>query len=304
MKIFVAGGTGFLGKNICDKLDQYGIDYISNSFSTGLDYRDIDKLKEFFEINSVDVVLNCAAYVGGIQFGYKHQAEMFYNNLLMTLNLLECSRIFKFRRVVNPISNCAYPASASLFKEDEFWDGPLHESVLPYGFARKASWVGSWSYAKQYGTDWINLILSNMYGPGDHFDPERSHALGALICRIAQAKEENIGKVEIWGSGKPVREWLYVGDGAEVMIKAMYIEPFVDPINIGIGKGISIESLAVMIKEIVGYNGELVFDETKPDGAPWKTVDGSRGEDILDWSPEMGLNEGIKHTVEWYVENR
>jgi GDP-L-fucose synthase len=248
-------------------------------------------------------VLNCAAYVGGIQFGYKHSAELFHNNLHMTLNLLEAANTFQTKRLVNPISNCAYPGAATLFREDEFWDGPLHESVMVYGSVRKASWIGSWAYAKQHGLDVINLILSNMYGPGDHFDEERSHALGALIMKIVRAKYQRLPEVVIWGSGIPVREWLHVDDGAEAMVRAIEVASNTNPINIGVGKGISIIEMAELIKDLVGYQGKLVLDPSKPDGAPYKTVDGSLGEDHFGWRPKRNLKAGIADTIKWYIEN-
>ncbi len=304
MKIFVAGGHGFLGKRVIKKLKENNISFITKSLRDGLDYRDYPQLRQFVKNENIDIILNCAAYVGGIQFGYKHPGAMFYNNMLMALNFLEISRELKIKRVVNPISNCAYPAKATLFKENEFWDGPLHESVLAYGFARKASWVGSCVYNKQYGIDWINLIFSNMYGPEDHFDEERSHALGALIMKMVKAKEENLPEVVIWGTGKPVREWLYVEDGAEAIIRAIEIESYSEIINIGRGKGISIKDLAELIQKVVGYKGKLVFDVSKPDGAPYKTVDGKLGEKLLNWKPQIDLKEGIKLTTDWYLKNK
>lgn len=221
----------------------------------------------------------------------------------MTINLLEACKKYKVKRLVNPISNCAYPAEATLFKENEFWDGPLHESVMVYGFVRKASWIGAWGYNKQYGLDVINLILSNMYGPEDHFEAERSHALGALIMKFVKAKNENAPYVEVWGTGTPVREWLHIDDGAEAMVRAINIPSHIEPINIGIAKGISIIEMAEMIKKYVGYTGEIKLDLSKPDGAPYKTVDGSKGEKLLNWKPERNFEKGIKETIEWYLKN-
>ena len=267
-----------------------------------MDLRDNSATQALFESNRPSYVLNCAAYVGGIQFGYKHSAELFHNNLLITLNLLAAARDFGVRRIVNPISNCAYPAQATLFKESEFWDGPLHESVLVYGFVRKAAWVGSWAYHKQYGLDVINLILSNMYGPEDHFEEERSHALGALIMKIVRAKRHNLPEVVVWGSGRPVREWLHVDDGAEAMVRGIAAPQTIEPVNVGIGSGISILEMARLIKQKVGYEGQLVLDESKPDGAPFKTVDGSRGSDVLGWTPVRNFEKGVKDTIDWYLK--
>jgi len=302
--ILVLGSTGFLGKRVCKKLEHSGIEYKATSFTAGVDLRESGQVLSLFETIKPEIVLNCAAYVGGIQFGYKHPAELFRNNLLMTINILDAAARFGTHRIVNPISNCAYPAKATLFKESEFWDGPLHESVMVYGFARKASWVGSWAYAKQYGVDQVNLILSNMFGPEDHFEEERSHAMGALIMKIVEAKRSRTPSVVVWGSGTPVREWLYVDDGAEAMVRAMRIAPQTDPINIGVSKGISIIDMARLIKRIVEYEGELILDPTKPDGAPYKTVDGSIGAEIMGWSPETNFESAVCETVKWYIKNR
>ena len=301
--ILVTGSTGFLGKRVCRHLESQGTPYLGVSLRNGPDLRDRSETLTFFEKEQPTQVINCAAFVGGIQFGYKHPAELFKNNLQMTLNLLEATHDCKAKRLVNPISNCAYPGDATLFKEDEFWNGPLHESVMVYGFARKASWVGAWAYAKQYGLDVINLILSNMYGPEDHFDEERSHALGALIMKIARAKQTGQPKVIVWGSGKPVREWLHVDDGAEAMIRALSVPRCVDPINIGIGQGISVWDMASLIKDIVGYQGELILDKSKPDGARYKTVDGSRGAQHFGWAPSRSFKKGVAETIEWYIEH-
>lgn len=300
--ILVTGSTGFLGKRVCRQLETRNMPYVGTSHQTGLDLRDRQATLDFFEKIKPTQVLNCAAFVGGIQFGYKHPAELFHNNLQMTLSLLEAAHASKVQRIVNPISNCAYPGAATFFKEDEFWDGPLHESVMVYGFVRKASWVGAWAYAKQYCLDVVNLILSNMYGPEDHFEEERSHALGALIMKMVRAKETAQKQVIVWGSGKPVREWLHVDDGAEAMVRALQVAPTLEPINIGIGKGISIFEMATLIKELVGYEGELVLDPSKPDGAPYKTVDGSRGAKHFAWSPARDFKQGVAETVQWYVE--
>jgi GDP-L-fucose synthase len=300
--ILVTGSTGFLGKRVCRQLEANNTPYFGTSRQNGLDLRDRQATLEFFRKNKPSQVLNCAAFVGGIQFGYKHPAELFHNNLQMTLNLLEAAHLSKVQRIVNPISNCAYPGAATFFKEEEFWDGPLHDSVMVYGFARKASWVGAWAYAKQHGLDVVNLILSNMFGPEDHFEEERSHALGALIMKMVRAKETEQKQVIVWGSGKPVREWLHVDDGAEAMVRALKVASTSEPINIGVGKGISIIEMATLIKELVGYEGELVLDTSKPDGAPYKTVDGSRGAEHFGWSPQRDFKQGITDAIQWYVE--
>ena len=301
--ILVLGATGFLGKHVCEKLEQSGQAFTPSSKSLGIDLREYDQTLKLFSDVKPDVILNCASYVGGIQFGYKHPAELFSNNLRMNVNILEAVKETGIERIVNPISNCVYPAEATLFKEDEIWDGPMHDSVLVYGFVRKAFWIGSWAYHKQYGLDIVNLVLSNMYGPNDHFEAERSHALGALIMKFVTAKRNNDQYVDVWGSGTPVREWLHVDDGAEAMIRAIDKPPFVDFINVGVAEGISIIDMAEMIKKYVGYEGEIKLDPSKPDGAKYKTVDGTRGEKYLGWKPQVPFEQGVRETIEWYLEN-
>jgi GDP-L-fucose synthase len=300
--ILVTGATGFLGKRVCHLLEKRGLPFHRTSLSMGYDLRDAIITDKLFEQLRPSQVINCAAFVGGIQFGYKHSAELFHNNLQMTLNLLASAQRHGVQRIVNPISNCAYPAKATLFKEDEFWDGPLHDSVMVYGFVRKASWVGAQAYAQQYGLDVINLILSNMYGPEDHFEEERSHALGALVMKFARAKKLGLPEVVVWGSGTPVREWLHVDDGAQALVRGLAAPSCDQPVNIGVGRGISILAMAEMIQREIGYTGSLVLDPSKPDGAPYKTVDGSRGQALLDWSPEIDFEDGVRATIRWYLE--
>ncbi|MBB5206392.1 GDP-L-fucose synthase [Inhella inkyongensis] len=305
--ILVTGATGFLGRHVCALLEQKGLAFGQTSLSLGVDLRDPAATQALFarvfEGQAQRRVIHCAAFVGGIQFGLKHAAELFHHNLAMTLSLLEASKLAGVQRLVNPISNCAYPGAATLFKEDEFWDGPLHESVLVYGFARKASWVGAYAYQQQHGLDSINLILSNMYGPGDHFEPERSHALGALVHRIHEAKRKGAPEVVIWGTGTPVREWLHVQDGAEALVRALDAPPCSDPINIGVASGISILEMARLIADELGYTGRLLTDPSKPDGAPYKTVDGSRGQALLNWCPKREFRQGVRDTIDWYLKN-
>lgn len=301
--ILVTGSNGFLGKRVCNLLKIKKLNHIGISKSNGPDLCDRTSTISFFTQYKPKKVINCAAFVGGIQYGYKHPAEIFHNNLTITLNLFEAAQKNKIKRLINPISNCVYPSSSSLFKEEELWNGPMHESVMVYGLTRRASLIGSWAYAKQYKLDMINLIFSNMYGPEDHFHEERSHALGALIMKIVKAKSLGKKKVTIWGSGKPIREWLHVDDAAEAMVRALDIKPYIDPINIGVGKGISILEMANLIKEIVGYKGDFLFDTSKSDGAPHKTSDGSKGLEHFGWFPKRDFKQGLKETIDWYKSN-
>ncbi|MBN8504579.1 MAG: NAD-dependent epimerase/dehydratase family protein [Burkholderiales bacterium] len=305
--IVVTGATGFLGQRVCALLERQGRPFKRISRSMGVDLRDPAAtraaLAAAFDGQAERQLIHCAAHVGGIQFGLTRAAELFHHNLAMTLSLNEAAVATGVQRLVNPISNCAYPGSASLFKEAEFWDGPLHDSVLAYGFARKASWVGAWAYAQQHGLDTLSLILSNMYGPGDHFEPERSHALGALIHRIHEAKQAGAQEVVIWGTGTPVREWLHVDDGAEALVRGLAAPATREPVNIGVAQGISILDMARLIADELGYPGRLVTDPSKPDGAPYKTVDGSRGAEVLGWRPSRDFRAGVRETIDWYLQH-
>jgi GDP-L-fucose synthase len=303
MKIAVTGATGFLGKRVVKKLQARGLDPVCTSLSMGVDLRDYKQAEAFFQDEKPDILLNCAAFVGGIQFGYKYPADLFENNLLMNVNLLRAARESGVGRIVNPISNCVYPAQATLFKESEIWNGPMHESVMVYGFVRKAFWIGSWANRRQHGLDIINIVLSNMYGPEDHFEAERSHALGALVMKFVEAKRQNLPHVDVWGTGKPVREWIHIDDGAEAMIRGIKAPATEDFINVGIGVGVSVLELCELIKELSGYQGALKLDPSKPDGAPFKTVDGAKGERLLGWKPSIPFREGVAETIRWYEKN-
>jgi len=298
--ILVTGATGFLGQRLCRRLEEASIAFTRTSLSLGTDLRDFNQTLALFEAIRPTIILNCASFAGGIQFGLKQPADMFRNNMPMIANLFEAAHRTGVKRIVNPLPNCVYPAELTVFEESRFWDGPLHESVMVYGLLRKLSWVGSWAYAKQLGLQTINLVFSNMYGPGDHFDAVRSHAVGGLAMRFLEAHKLGAPEVIVWGSGTPVREWLYVDDAAEAMFRAMTCVPCDQPVNVGVGKGVSIADVAERIGSLINYNGRIVYDRSKPDGAPHKRVDGTRGAALLGWSPQTDLNEGLAKTVEWY----
>jgi GDP-L-fucose synthase len=303
MRILLTGATGFLGKHVSAKLLAKNIDFFQTSKSLGVDLRDEDQTTQLFKELKPEIVLNCASFVGGIQFGYKYPVDLFQNNLRMVVNLLNASHQAGVEKFINPVSNCVYPAEATLFKEDEIWDGAMHESVVAYGFVRKAFLIGAYAYRKQFGDTIYNIVLSNMYGPGDHFEEERSHALGALIMKFVTAKRNKLPSVTVWGTGTPVREWMHVEDGAEAMIRAMEMPFHPGPVNVGVAEGISVLDMAKLIKQIVGYEGDIELDPSKPDGAAYKTVDGSLGEQLMNWKPQKNFEQGVKETIEWYLNH-
>jgi len=303
-KIFVPGATGFLGTRLVNRLKKEKLNFVTASKTLGTDFRNQKEVDDFFTREKPDIVINCAAYVGGIKFSLEHEGEIFFNNILISTYLIEAARKYGVKRFVNPISNCSYPNVVQKdFKEKEWWDGPLHPSVFVYGFIRKAVWTQTYAYHRQYNMNFTNFLIPNMYGPNDHFNEIRSHALGALIMKIFRAKKENLPSVIVWGSGKPIREWLYVDDAVEAFMRSFSIEPHVDPINLGQGKGISIAELANKIKKVVDYKGKLVFDTKKPDGAPYKVMNVEKLKKMYKWLPSTSLDSGIKKTIDWYNQS-
>ena len=299
VSVLVLGHTGFLGKSLYKRLNDAGVRCVGASLSNGFDIRNQGALDELIQSQKCNVMINCAATVGGIEFGRRNPVSLFRDNLLMTLSILESASKYKVK-LINPISNCAYPRDLKIFTENEFWNGPLDDSVLVYGSLRKIGWIGAWAYASELQLNSINLVFPNMYGPGDHMDPVRAHALGALTYRILMAKAERKPEISVWGSGTPVREWMYVDDAVDALVLAIDAELPVDIINIGTGKGISIRDLAYEIARQVGYEGDIEFDLSKPDGAPYKTMDGSQGQKLLNWQAKTDLEAGISKTILWY----
>jgi GDP-L-fucose synthase len=303
MNILVLGSSGFLGSSVVNKLNKnYGIfNVIESSLSQGCDFRNSHEVDKLFKECSPKIVINCAAHVGGIQYGLTHSMDLFHDNMSMIINIFKACNANKIKRLIQPVSNCAYPAHLSIYKEEEFWNGPVHDSVFTYAETRRMMMVAAKSYYLQNGLDTISLVHPNLYGPGDHFEEYRSHALGALISKIVLAKKEDRNEVSIWGTGSPIREWLYVEDAAQSMINAIDIDPYQDVINIGNGSGVTIKDLAIMIKDVSNWNGNLIFDESKIDGAPIKIIDGDRGNKLLNMSKFENFENGLKKTIESFI---
>lgn len=299
--ILVLGATGFVGKAMCEKLRRSGRDFIGLGHED-CELRDMSCVMKAFEKYRPDVVINLAAFLGGVHFGIRHAAEMFTNNMLMQVNILEACREWKVKRLINPIGSCIYPGDLNVYVEEKLWDGPIHESVRPFATAKKAFVVACEAYRKQYGLDSVNLVMSNMYGPGDHFDEERAHAVGGLIKKMLDAKYGGKGTVTVLGTGTPVREWLFVRDAVEALYTAIDMEPYAGVLNIGAKEGYSIRETAGLLKKITGFTGELVYDTSVPDGALVKTVDGTKGQTVLGWKPSVSFEDGLKETVHWFEE--
>lgn len=304
MKVVVTGGAGFLGANVVRLLSEKGFSVSSCSRRMGVDIGEYQQIFEYLQDINPSLVIHCAAHVGGIAYNEQKPIEIFEDNLKIGMNIVKACASAGIKRLINIMPNCTYPGDLEVYREEDWWNGPMHETVLTYGLPRKTMWGLSWAYKKKELLDTVHLIFPNMYGPGDHFDPVKSHALGALIKKIVTAKREKKDKVEIWGTGRPVREWLYVEDAAESILKTMehFNEIGIEPLNIGVGKGISISEMAELIKEAVDWEGEFVYLKDRPDGAMIKILDAERMKEILKWSPPTNIKDGIKKTVRWFLD--
>ncbi len=298
-KVLLLGHTGFLGKAVSKHLDTLEIYQRGISLSTGHDLRNSMTIEEVLSSENYAAIINCAAHVGGIGYGQKHSKAIFADNTLINLNVLYAALKYGIK-LINPISNCAYPGHIQEYKEQDFWSGSVHESVFAYATTRRQLVAGSMIYSKLGNFPIINISIPNIFGPGDHLDPLRAHALGGMVYRMILAKRQKQAIFEVWGTGKPIREWLYIDDAASALVKSLVLDQSESILNIGTGQGISIESLAMQIQEILKYEGEIIFDTTKPDGAAKKVMIAERAPKILDWTPTKIFEDGLSETVAWF----
>lgn len=304
-KIVIAGGNGFLGSHILEKLKKVKCKIFVPKTVEGIDFRKKEICLSYLKKSKPDIVINCAANQGGIDYHIGKQADLFLDNILMGTYLMFASQRNEVKKFINIVAGCSYPGYLEADKMDEkdYWNGWLHESIFSYGFARKATVVYSLALKKQFNFNSINLIMANMYGPREHFNPTQSKALAALIKKIYDAKKKSLPAVEVWGSGKPVRDWLYVKDGAEAVLRTASVYNDVEPLNIATGFGISISKLAETIKKTIGYKGKLIYNTSKPDGALHKTFAIKKMKKILNWVPPTKIEKGIQETVDWFSKN-
>ena len=302
--ILITGGAGFLGSQIVNQLEKQGIakDQIRIPRSREMDLRIWDNCVEAME--GVDVVIHLAAKVGGIGFNREFPGELFYDNAIMGIQLMEAARLAGVDKFVAVGTICAYPKFTPVpFKEENLWYGYPEETNAPYGLAKKMLLVQSQAYHQQYGFNSIYLLPVNLYGPGDNFDPESSHVIPALIKKFIDAKRNDDATVEVWGTGAASREFLYVEDAAKGIILSAekYNKP--DPVNLGSGMEITIRDLAHLIANLTGFEGDLLWDTTKPDGQPRRCLDVSRARDEFGFVAQTPFEEGLKNTIEWYARS-
>lgn len=304
-KIVITGGNGFFGSHIVNRLKKISCKILIPRTKDGIDFRKKADCISYFRKVKPDIIINCAANQGGIAYHKGKQAHLFMDNMMMGIFLMHAAQTVGVDKFINIVAGCSYPGYLDVdeMNEEDYWNGRIHESIFSYGFSRKASVVYGFALKKQYNFNSIHLIMANMYGPGEHFNPEQSKALAGLIKKIYEAKKNNLSEVEVWGTGKPVRDWLYVKDGVEGILCAGAVYNDIEPMNIATGVGISVKDLATTIKRVIGYKGKLVYNTSKPDGALHKTFGIGKMKKELKWLPKRSIEDGIKETVAWFSRN-
>ncbi len=302
-KILVTGGAGFLGTHLVRALVDRGVPRrnITVPLHRDHDLRDWNTVKKMVRGN--DIVIHLAAKVGGIGLNRAIPGELFYDNALMGIHLIEAARQAGIEKFVNVGTICSYPKfTPTPFKEEHFWNGYPEETNAPYGLAKKIHTVQLQAYRQQYGFNGISLLQVNLYGPGDHFDPSRSHVIPALIKKVADAMSAGQNTIKVWGTGKATREFLYVEDAARGIVLATehYHKP--DPINLGSGMEISIKNLVTTIANLMHYRGKIVWDPSKPDGQPRRKLDVSRARKEFGFHATTSFEQGLKKTIRYYTK--
>ncbi len=300
-RICVTGGAGFLGRVVCTELDKRGASDVFIPRSHEYDLTRTDAVARLFNEARPEIVIHLAAEVGGIGANQKQPGRFFYANMAMGLNLIEEARLRSVEKFVQVGTVCAYPKHCAVpFHEEDLWSGYPEETNAPYGVAKRALGVMLDAYRRQYGFNGVFLIPVNLYGPGDNFDPETSHVIPALIRKFFGAADKGLDTVTCWGTGKAGREFLYVDDAAEAIVKATEIHNDSEPINLGTGREIAIADLAERIARLCGFEGRIIWDASRPDGQPRRQLDTMRAATALNWRAGTDLEDGLKRTIEWW----
>jgi len=303
MQILVTGGAGFLGSRLVDRLRGDGHD-VAVARRAEHDLTNMTKAAQLFDEVEPEVVFHLAAEVGGIGANQANPGRYWFANLMMGAHVLEQARLHGTRKLVIAGTICSYPKFAPVpFREDDLWIGYPEETNAPYGVAKKAILVGAQAYRRQYGTNSIYLLPVNLYGPGDNFDLDTSHVIPALIRKMVEAEEAGARSITLWGDGSPTREFLYVDDCVEGLARAAERYDGEDPVNLGTGEEISIHDLAELVRRATGYDGDVVWDTSRPNGQPRRKLDTTRAEELFGFTAQVELAEGIERTVAWYREH-
>ena len=304
-RICVTGGAGFLGTHLIRDLKARGAQDIFIPTLEEYDLVEKDSIQKMLSDAKPDVIIHLAAHVGGIGANREQPAEFFYDNLMMGVQLLHEAYLAGVEKFVAIGTVCAYPKFTPVpFSEDDLWIGYPEETNAPYGLAKKMLLVQSQAYRDQYGYNSIFLLPVNLYGPGDNFNPRSSHVIPALIRKCVEAREQGADHIVVWGDGSPTREFIYVKDAARGIALATERYNQSDPVNIGSGLEISIKDLVEKIARMTGFEGELVWDTSKPNGQPRRALDISRAKDYFGFEAHTDFEEGLRETIDWYLQHR
>jgi GDP-L-fucose synthase len=304
MQNVLLGGSGFVGSNVATILKSNGIEFVSTSLKNGVDLRNEVECVSFFKKTKPGFIINCAAHVGSLNYVTEQAATVIHDNSLMLLSIYKAvAEVCPDAIIINPIANCAYPAKSDIFIEDEWWNGHLHRSVLSYGSTRRLMWSIGESYNMQYGIKSINLLVPNMYGPYDSTDPNKAHALNALISKFVKAEKTNQKEISIWGTGVAIREWLYAEDFAKIILSILQNPDMIglsEPLNIAQNFGLSVKELVQIINNNFNFKGNINWDHSKPDGAPKKVMDERKFKKVFPNFQFTDFNTGIRNTINYY----
>ena len=295
MNILVTGGSGFLGKHLIECLESR--DHAVSWVDSRTDLRD----QKTTLASGIDCVFHLAARVGGIGANQQAPADFWRDNLLMGIYAIEACRFSQIKKLIMVGTTCSYPKHPKTipFVEHELFDGYPEETNAPYGIAKRALLAGTLAYRAQYGMNIVTAIPTNLYGPGDHFDLEKSHVIPAMIRKYSEAKERKDISVTLWGTGVPTRDFLYVKDCADALVRMLDYDDG-NPVNLGSGNEITTRNLARTISRVVGFDGTTKWDVSKPDGQPRRCLDGKRAKEHLGWEASTSLSDGLTQTVKWY----
>ena len=301
MRVAVLGGTGFAGRNVRDALEEAGMTVGAFSRTTGCDLMDLPTTWARLDAFRPDYIVNCAALVGSVNYVTDFAADVVDVNMRIIMNTYKAAQQLREVIIINPLANCAYPGVMDQYDERGLWDGPIHPSVLSYGSTRRMMWVLSKCYREQYGVRSVNLIVPNMYGPYDSVNPNKTHALNALVIKFVKAVASGASEVEVWGTGKPIREWLYVGDFARLVLRVIEGgEDSLDPVNLAQNKGQTVSELVDAVRAQVGYEGEIVYNTKFQDGSPKKVMDDTYFRQRFPGFEFTPMAAGIAKTVSYY----
>jgi GDP-L-fucose synthase len=301
----VTGGGGFLGRRVVARLDKAEVSDVFVPRSASYDLRTDDGVDAALADGRPDVVIHLAAVVGGIGANRDNPGRFFYENAIMGIQLMEAARLAGVRKFVTIGTVCSYPKFTPVpFREDQLWNGYPEETNAPYGLAKKMLLVQGQAYREQYGFDVIHLIPVNLYGPGDNFDPASSHVIPALMKKFVDAREAGADHIDAWGTGTASREFLYVDDAANGIVLAAQRYDGAEPVNLGVGHEITIRDLTELIAKVIGFEGEIRWDTTKPDGQPHRALDTSRARERFGFVARVSFEDGLQRTIAWYQRSR